>query len=281
MLQPRSRNWLAYLQQSYNDPHGLNAGGTATMSHNHKLKWPAGQYNYCGDSYKERRWDLPGPIQSTYVLGQVINIDSVFAVNHLGRIDVQLCNLKAKPGDKKCRQLQRADGKGIYWYLPFVENWTGGNSGHSRPMYGDGSFSYYLMPEVLAPEGCQKQAACNMFKDMVVYRTQWRLPKGFTCNHCKLQWHYMTAHNCWPPCPAANKGDPSCPNVQLYPTCGMPGTDYPEQFWNCADVKIGQPTSKSSASQKTENLPVWANKALLHTGTFGTGKAYKSVTAGK
>jgi hypothetical protein len=71
-----------------------------------------------------------------------------------------------------------------------------------------------------------------MVQGMVVYRTTWRLPEGMTCSHCKLQWYYMTAQSCWPPCPAANQDEPTCENKQAFPTCGTPGAAYPEEFWN-------------------------------------------------
>lgn len=50
---------------------------------------------------------MPGTTQASYVQGQEIDIDFVIATNHLGRIDVSICDLDAKPGDKKCKQLQR------------------------------------------------------------------------------------------------------------------------------------------------------------------------------
>jgi hypothetical protein len=38
---------------------------------------------------------------------QVINVDYVVTENHLGRIDMQLCDVTAKPGDSKCITLKR------------------------------------------------------------------------------------------------------------------------------------------------------------------------------
>lgn len=35
---------------------------------------------------------------------------------------------------------------------------------------------------------------------MWVYRTQWRLPADYTCEHCMLQFYYVTGSRCWPPC---------------------------------------------------------------------------------
>jgi hypothetical protein len=37
----------------------------------------------------------------------------------------------------------RVDGKGPYFYIPFLSDWSGGNAGFEAPAYADGSFSYY------------------------------------------------------------------------------------------------------------------------------------------
>lgn len=30
-----------------------------------------------------------------------------------------------------------------------------------------------------------------------VYEVRYKLPDGFTCEHCVLQWHWLAGHNCW------------------------------------------------------------------------------------
>ncbi|WIA21942.1 hypothetical protein OEZ85_004308 [Tetradesmus obliquus] len=270
LLQPRSRNWLAYLSSNNYWSHGLNAGGVNVVSNKGKLKWPHGRHGLCGDSYNEKKWDVPGEVQQTYISGQEITIDTMIAVNHLGRLDMQICDLDAK-GLKQCKDLQRADGKGRHWYLPFIANWTGGNAGYVQPAYGDGSFSWYYMPSVRAEQGCKTQRECDQFRDMIVYRTKWRLPAGFECRHCKLQWHYMTASTCWPPCPEKNKGEPTCENKQVFLTCGTGWAQYPEEFWNCADVSIAGATNRAATSN---DKPVWEDKVSLKSGKFGSPRTF-------
>jgi hypothetical protein len=55
---------------------------------------------------------------------------------------------------------------------------------------GDGTFSAYTLPDITERSGwgCTGQRFCSTFKGMWVYRTQWMLPQGFKCDHCKLQW---------------------------------------------------------------------------------------------
>jgi hypothetical protein len=65
---------------------------------------------------------------------------------------------------------------------------------------------------------------------------QVKLPAGLTCGHCVMQMLYVTSNSCSPPGyrPAINyMTDQS--NVAI---CGTTVDDYPEEFWNCADVQI-------------------------------------------
>lgn len=71
LLWPRSRNWIAYLDQNFYWSHGLNAGGYNAVGDNGRMRWPAGRHGMCGDAWNESRWDTPGPVQATYVEGQV------------------------------------------------------------------------------------------------------------------------------------------------------------------------------------------------------------------
>lgn len=51
-------------------------------------------------------WTAPD-LQLLLLVLQVINVDYVVTENHLGRIDMQLCDVTAQPGDNKCITLQR------------------------------------------------------------------------------------------------------------------------------------------------------------------------------
>lgn len=47
------------------------------------------------------------------------------------------------------------------------------------------------MPVVGKAQGC-KDWSCDQFREMFVYKTMWQLPKDFGCEHCKLQFFYLT-----------------------------------------------------------------------------------------
>lgn len=81
--------------------------GVAMVSDDGKLQWPARDRNgICGDAVGEKKWDVPGQIAQTYSSGQKITTDIVFAQNHLGRVQMRLCQLNAKK-ESECQDLKR------------------------------------------------------------------------------------------------------------------------------------------------------------------------------
>jgi hypothetical protein len=236
MIEPVSRPWIDYLEHDNYLPHQVFAGGTMAISENESLKWPnMVRGSICGDKVGETKWMTPGPVNTTYKAGAIIDTDIIFAQNHLGRYFVRLCPLDATDEATQCQDLQRADGKGRAVDLPWTPGWHGVTPGYIAPLEIDG-FSLYQMPPVGKAEGC-KEWACDEFKDMWVYRTQWQLPAKFTCEHCMLQFFYQTGSRCWPDCLEDSKG-PCKPNPTEYHRCGEDGASYPELFWNCADIAI-------------------------------------------
>ncbi|GBF94921.1 hypothetical protein Rsub_08164 [Raphidocelis subcapitata] len=257
MIHPKSRNFVAYLNNQEYNAHSLNMGGAWVVSDYGKLTYPWGNRGACGDKADQYKWDAPGTPQITYIPGQEINIDAVIAVNHMGKITAEICDLYAKPGDGKCQKLKVKMDNGQTaesWWLPGINQWGGGNYGGEGPRYGDGTFEAYQLPEITESSGwgCNGQRLCNMYKDMYVYRTKWLLPQGFTCDHCKLQWTWTTGHSCWPTCEEGNPM-PQCGVKQQFGACGSAGTAYPEEFVNCADVKITDAAKLDWAS----NFPPW------------------------
>lgn len=236
LLDPPSRNWQAYLKDHYDWAHELNAGGKWVVSKNCAFTWPAGQHGICGDKPGEGRWLKPGPAK-TYKAGDTIKLQVIVQTNHMGRWDFNIC-----PGgttdESKCRPLERADGRGKFFYMPRIRDYNGGATGESAVPTERGpisSWSWFSMPHIDCGFGCDR----NQFKGNTVYEVRYKLPDGFTCDGCFLQWHWLAGHNCWPPCDKADPTYPACkaPTYQL-PFCGSPGSGYPEEYWNCADIKI-------------------------------------------
>ena len=64
-----------------------------------------------------------------------------------------------------------------------------------------------------------------------------------------------------------NKDEPTCFDNQVYQSCGKPGAAYPEEFWNCADVRITDAARAATA----EPMPPWSGRINdMVVGKFGT-----------
>lgn len=108
--------------------------------------------------------------------------------------------------------LRRADGRGDAWDLPALAEgraFNGGAVGAAalRPVDSDGgSYRWYPQPHI----ECKWWAGCNRYDGLPVYVVRFRLPSGFTCDHCVMQWFYQSGHKCHPPCLATDKYYPDC-----------------------------------------------------------------------
>lgn len=92
-----------------------------------------------------------------------------------------------------------------------------------------------------------------------LFRHQFKLPDGLRGDLVLLQWYYLTGNSCLPPGYSAYAWPVGFnPGSQL-PACGQipsDGRGVPEQFWNCAEVKIAvgcgtSPTPPAPATPTT------------------------------
>jgi hypothetical protein len=131
------------------------AGGTKAVSQNETLRFPQmHRSGVCGDAFGDSHWSKPGPVMANYTAGATIDVDVIFAQNHLGRYQVRLCPLDAQDEEKDCTDLQRADGMGRAVYLPMTPGWHGVTSGFVAPLEEDEAFTKYQMPTVGRKDGC-------------------------------------------------------------------------------------------------------------------------------
>ena len=67
-------------------------------------------------------------------------------------------------------------------------------------------------------------------------RVALQLPEGLTCVgfewKCVLQMHWVTGNTC------SDAAIPERYRDRTLPTCGSAGASWPEEFWNCADIRI-------------------------------------------
>eukprot|EP00775_Hariotina_reticulata_P004173 gene4173-4421_t len=189
MTIPPARNWLAWINDKWDWPDGLSAGGYKIVGANGGVKWPYGQHGLCGDSAytNETKWMKQGEVVATYASGQVVELHVLISTNHYGRFEFRLCPANATQ-DWDCQKLRRADGKGDSWDLPAVaegSRFNGGALGENlRPMEVDSFYSWYPQPHI----NCKWWAYCNRYDGYPVYKVKFKLPDGYKCDKCILQW---------------------------------------------------------------------------------------------
>lgn len=136
-----------------------------------------------------------GPIQVTWTAGQEISIDAIITAEHGGWVELRLC---ADPrGGNACFEQTRLESIPPSSVAP----------ADTPPSSTDA---------VLSP--------ARFRNDQRAGTTRWRLPAGFTCEHCAMQWWWITN----------NFGN--------------------EHFKTCHDVRIvggGQPTTTTTSQQPT------------------------------
>lgn len=82
-------------------------------------------------------------------------------------------------------------------------------------------------------------AMLSQYDGYPVYKLQYKLPAGYTCERCILQWNYLSGHKCHPPCLKSDRFYPDCrKNPKFSGTyaatmdyCEGPYAAYPEEFW--------------------------------------------------
>jgi hypothetical protein len=196
---PRSRNYAAYQD---------GKGEYEPQSANKKAVTDT-----CG-TIGTRNYDLEFTgFQATYSSGQTVDFDIELTAHHWGHFVLKACPIR--PGE---RATQACFDR---YPLRFVS----GENANPHPNYPDRA---YLPP----PRTAGGRAS---------YRYKFQLPQGLSGDLVLLQWHYITANSCQPlgyntyNWPAGWN-----PPRNLSP-CGelrADGAGFPEQFWNCAEVKI-------------------------------------------
>ena len=83
-------------------------------------------------------------------------------------------------------------------------------------------------------------ASSSSLRSGMAFEMVFKLPEGINCDHCLLQWHYISGNSCEAPGYAQAGLPAGWRNAQLGVCDEIPadGNGTPEQFWNCADISI-------------------------------------------
>ncbi len=242
--------------------HCLNAGGPGAIKQAAKGKWrpydplsttaqfPKG-FGLCGDRIKDpvpRAHEKHGkygpppamPYSAVYRSGQKVDFIADITTAHTGFFEFFICDVGKCGGDISekcfkgghCHRLLRAPS-------PECDK---GNSWNCAPIDKNYPGRWY--------NPCRTKSRQQLLGGKFM---RYYLPKNFECADCVIQWYWMAGQNCSPPGMidffkkhpmkkwARCKGDSGTeggrnPNL---PTCGS-GDDgpVPEEFWNCADVRV-------------------------------------------
>ena len=263
---PRSRNLVAFEDLNWetylggtggtNDPlpedcpHCLNRGGTLAQ---------------CGIASDIRNYDQPlnvrsrpmSPnVQSEYGEGDVIEVEVLVSTHHKGHFEFSVCPISA---DSMPMEVPTAECFAKNKLL-FVSDEL-----YHAPMDANYPERAYLIPA---------SRAIFIQEDFygAQYKMKFKLPDGIYGDVVLLQWYYLTANSC------KHKGYTDMvfpeawgPDAKLYsevPDCvDIPddGNGVPEQFWNCAEIKIARrlEDSTNEYSSPTTNDKVGSELVTL------------------
>lgn len=218
---PPARNVLA---NSDYCPHCLNAGGVATVSASGTLTWPGGQHGICGDPFQgPRKHEFGGKFYTgkpavTYAQGQVAQIEVYISTNHNGRFRFRICQYRKNPFETEADVLT---DQCLDQHVLKQANVPGAQN--------PGEEWFYTTP------GDPVTTEYVMF---------YQLPENLVCDGnkyaCVLQWYWQSGNSCHLPNSPKQYQRPF--NM---PTCGTEGSNYPEEFWNCADILIAPAQGKN------------------------------------
>jgi len=246
---PRSRNWYARQE---------GGKGLLPAENNHMsiLRKPSNKV--CGftpainyDDYRDKRGNpMPWLPQGEYTEGQEIDIVVHLTRTHLGHFEFYVC----PDGNDSTQECMMRNPLTMVRDLKFD-----GPRDANYPERG------YLGESVGMSE---------------TYIFKYRLPNGVSGDKVMLQWRYVTANSCLPRGYRDNRALIAKGWVGLQkPDCIWPlnwtGMGIPEQFFNCAEIKInksGSPPTGTPPTATPPNPPTGGGDPTCGNGNVGNGK---------
>ncbi|KAI0560096.1 Lytic polysaccharide mono-oxygenase [Gracilaria domingensis] len=227
-------------------------GWTPYNPYSPSLQW---RYGVCGDRLGGPQHHLRGGmfyhrgrIVASYTQGDVLGVGMSIVTHHNGFVEMHVCDVSRCGGEISrecflkgaCVQLKRA-------YHPECES---GKSPHCGPTDRRYPGRWYLP--------CRSGASWDDFRP---HYATFRLPKHFHCQHCVLQWYWVTANTCNPPGMLDYFDGPNRPHwgtcsgqggarggvSRNKPPCGR--YNFPEEYVQCADIRIDSVSRARSAQQ--------------------------------
>jgi len=250
MSTPRTRNQFAAEE-------GLDGGSTAGLpdkeycSHclnsNNKVCGKSTNFDY--DDYKDSSGNpMPWISQENYVEGQVVTVKSYLDTHHNGHMELRACSL----GSLSTQECFDTAGHELIFQEDVLYGMPADPSYPERGYYAGG-------------QG-------GGLKD---FEMRFKLPDGIYGDEIMIQYKYITANSCSPPGYNEYFNGANSKNEVIdssywtsglglctppYPNDGTRGMTWPEQFFNCAEVSIGEssptpPTPPTTPSPTKQPIP--------------------------
>lgn len=200
MTEPAARNWQ---RNSNYCPHCLAAGGPGE-TYPAGRTWPNSLHGVCGDKYRDTREHEAG--------GKFATPPQIAAVYKKGQTITIRVKITAPHGGRFSFGICNVDGAGT----PQEERAKTTQAcfdANQLTNAVDGS-KYWWMGKRGNGE----------------YSMQFKLPPTLTCQRCVIQWHWETGNSCELP------GTP--PGMSMGTSMVPCSQATPEEFWNCADVRV-------------------------------------------
>lgn len=208
------------------------------------FKWRAnvcGDLNWKNDHMRGGKYYNGGKIHATYTQGEAISVDLAIVAHHNGYIEMYVCDVARCGGEisKDCFR-QRACYRLRRSWEPSCES---RHDWRCAPMDPRNPSRWYLP--------CGKSGTPGSGVDIYGQgKIKFQLPQHLTCEHCVVQWYWVSANDCNPPgvvdyfksdrhpfwgdCPG--QGEALGGWRRWETQCG--GHRFPEEYYTCADIRI-------------------------------------------
>mmetsp|Transcript_49381 Transcript_49381/g.112068 ORF Transcript_49381/g.112068 Transcript_49381/m.112068 type:complete len:377 (+) Transcript_49381:720-1850(+) len=212
MFNPPTRPWVAHQTGGDYCAHCMNQGGTCGASQTGQTDYnqPMAQY----------------PTQAVFAPGDTVPVEVLITAHHRGHFEFRLCDAEDVAGGVEAATTQACLDLHPLVTLPDPDYQEVFDPNHPDRVY-------------LPPSCALEQYSTSTGVSGRLVQASVVLPPEVQCEHCVLQWHYVTANSCNP----EGYRDATFPEDD----CGgwwqeslSDCSDYisPEEFWNCADVMI-------------------------------------------
>eukprot|EP00929_Paragymnodinium_shiwhaense_P020211 TRINITY_DN13538_c0_g1_i2.p1 TRINITY_DN13538_c0_g1~~TRINITY_DN13538_c0_g1_i2.p1 ORF type:complete len:469 (+),score=75.49 TRINITY_DN13538_c0_g1_i2:101-1507(+) len=293
LLEPVSRNYVANIAGNDYCPHCLQAGGPDAVKARGNHVWPTAldpaSHGLCGDpgqskpepaGLNDMPYLVPTPVQKTYQAGEIVEFWIGINAHHRGHYEFRICDF-ALDGSKlvDAEEGQKCLNKWVLERAPLDASCGNGNTkADCQPIDENHPGRWYLPPPsegtFVAGPNFNDENVPNAVTEYHVMK--YRIPDGFSCTHCTLQWYWATGNSCiydadylgpdgyfqrnaatfaaygWNPsdwCGHCMSTWATCDNA-----CCKTGGNFGEEFWNCADIAVtgsGSTTSPASTTATT------------------------------